>query len=183
MRILCATQIFAAMLVLLLSPNLAAGIECPPENEARYIADLSDQQLQQDDPDAYAEAILCLGKLESVAAVNSLVSLIDYRRSFNSQQSFNETLSQGMITRRVLYPSVRALSDIGRPALPSVANALARNEVGTESHESAVDIFKTFFWGTRAEGSAYLEIEAAGPQRTELERERLLAAAKRLAKE
>ena len=182
MRFLRATRIIAATLVLLLLPEVTSGVECQPENESQYIADLSDQQLRQDDPDAYAEAIQCLGKLESLAAVNSLISLIDYQRSFTTEKSFHEALSR-MITRRVLYPAVRALADIGKPALPSLANVLARDEVGTESYESAFYVFLTIFRENREEGAAYLEMEAAGLQRTELERERLLIAAEKLAAE
>ncbi|HSR68813.1 MAG TPA: hypothetical protein VLU25_12820 [Acidobacteriota bacterium] len=155
-----------------------AGDKCDCLSEMNLIEALSDERLRHNDPDAYVAAIECLGARKSVAAVNALVALLDYRRSYTDWQSAQEMTLRTHV-RASFYPAVDALATIGEPALPSVAQALAASGVDTERYRSASDVFLAVFWLAREDGASFLEKEAAG-RPSDLERERLLRAAERL---
>lgn len=91
--------------------------------EKRLIGILRNEKLYQSEPEKVVNAILKLGDLRSVAAIDDLVKLLDFKRTFPSDKNVDPTESHPVsLTGR--YPAGGALFQIGKPALPALMKVI-----------------------------------------------------------
>ena len=77
--------------------------------------------------DEVAEAIDNLGQLRAAEAVNDLVRLLSFRRTFWWEASKSDAIQEiRPVTRSGRYPAVGALFSIGEPALPSLTRVIEK---------------------------------------------------------
>lgn len=114
---------------------------CETDREVEYISALLSPGVRESDPDLFLESIQCLGKIQSIAAVNPLVKVLDYRRSF----LWDGTSVHQLVPLVGRYPAAGALAEIGLPALPSLTLALARTDVDLQPGRALVDAVRIIF--------------------------------------
>ena len=150
---------------------------CDSAKEEEYLAALRDDELKANEPEWFVHAIECLGQLRSVAAVNPLIDLLSYRRTFWWDGT-------GAIPSLVLtlgrYPAGGALARIGEPALPRIIETVAASDSGSAESDVLLDILLTIFHYEREKGLLLLK-KASIVARAETGRRRLLDMARRYA--
>lgn len=148
------------------------GLSCPARLEQEYLSSLRESS----DPEEIVQAIECLGILGSIPAVNPLIDLLEFRRSFywDGTGAVKPMLPHGR------YPAGQALARIGKPSLPSLVKVLAQSEQDSVKGEVAFYALLSIFREQPEEGYSFL-LKAALVEKSELGRETLLEVAKRYA--
>ena len=149
---------------------------CEAAREEEYLRALRNQDLKSTEPEWFVHSIECLGKLESIAAVNPLIELLGFRRSFWWDGT-------GIVKIRLptdRYPAGAALARIGKPALPSVIRAITASDPASTEYEVLFYVLLTVFHYEREEGLSFIK-KAGIAARTEEETEHLLELARRYA--
>ena len=151
---------------------------CEVAKEEEYLAALSDDELRTDEPEWFIHAIECLGEVKSIAAVNPLISLLPYRRSFWWDGT-------GIVPRIIMpterYPAGEALGSIGELALPSVIRKIASSAPSSVECEVLFYTLVTIFRNEQEKGLSFIKKSAIVEETLE-GRQRLLVIAGRYAK-
>jgi len=138
---------------------------------------LQDEQAHKDRSDLLLYAIERLGELRATAAIDHLVKLLTFRRTFKLEE-----VSGGRANKPVTplgrYPAAGALAQIGKPALPALVKVIESNESGSDVSEAAIWTVREIFRPVPAERGMYLREAAAKASDTEGARRLRLAAKK-----
>lgn len=141
---------------------------------------LRDEKLRQREPDRVVEAIRKLGEIKSVAAIDDLVGLLTFKRTFQWESKSDTTIIEIQpITPANRYPAVGALTEIGNAALPALVRVLETHETGSLESQNALFVVGNVFREQPMEAVTYLR-EAASKSQTPLASERLVTAANRV---
>jgi hypothetical protein len=128
------------------------------------------------------EAIRRLGEIRSVAAIDDLVSLLTFKRTFRWESKDNSDIVEIQpITPANRYPAVGALMEIGSAALPALVKALETHETDSLETQNAVLVVQHVFRDQPQEAAMYLRAAATKSQ-TPLAGERLINAANRVSR-
>jgi len=84
------------------------------------------------DPACVKKIITQLGDAKQVAAINVLISLLEFRRPDTEMEK------QHLLSIEDRYPAVEALFQIGMPAVPSLVSALASYRTSDLSRQNAL---------------------------------------------
>lgn len=114
-----------AITIVLTSGSQQFEESCRPELEDQYLTDLRDDELRLTDAETLLHSIECVGQLKSIAAVNPLVELLEFRRAFWWDGT-------GAVPRLIVlierYPAGRALAAIGEASLASVLKVISEED-------------------------------------------------------
>jgi hypothetical protein len=174
--------ILAVCIVLAIGMKGMATQEQDPYTDqeiARLLKIIRNQQLRIEDPEKVGAAIATLGELRATAAVDDLIKLITFRRTFSQDNEPNGIINEfRTITRDGRYPAVGSLFEIGKPSLLPLVKLISDN--GTKSLESvnALTAVMLIFRDEPEAGVQYLK-DAAEKANSPLERQRLVIAAER----
>lgn len=159
------------------------SVVAPQDNNegevSTLISVLRDSRLRQDDPERVIKAIERLGDLKAAAAVDDLIQLIAFRRTFSWERNGGSILELQPITPGNRYPAVSALFQIGKPALPALVKVIEGSESNSLENQNATYAVQSIFRDNLREGVKYLR-EAATQSFTRLMAQRLSTAARRI---
>jgi hypothetical protein len=145
----------------------------------RLISDLRDTRVRQDDPERLIKAIERLGDLKATAAIDDLIQLIGFRRTFSWERNDGFVVERQPITPGNRYPAVSALFQIGKPALPALVQVIEGSESNSIESTNATYAVQSIFRENLPEGVKYLR-HAAKQSFTVLMGQRLSTAARRI---
>ena len=143
------------------------------------ISDLRDSRLRQDDPERVIKTIERLGDLKATAAVDDLIQLIGFKRTFKWERTDGFTHELQPITPGNRYPAVSALFQIGKPALPALVKVIEISESDSVEGQNATYAVESIFRDDLPGGVKYLK-DAATQSYTTMMAQRLSTAARRL---
>lgn len=143
--------------------------DCQSDREMEYIKALRSSEVQESDPEFFVESIICTGKLRSIAAVNALADLLDYKYEFPWDHGGEFYL----VSRTERYPAAGALVEIGKPALPSLTVALGSRDMASDPARTIVVAMLLIFDGNLENTASYLRKASLGADSDD-ERQRLL---------
>ena len=147
---------------------------------ARLLKIIRNEQLRTDDPDKVGAAITTLGELRATVAVDDLIKLITFKRTFPQERRVHPWVidETHLITRSGRYPAVGSLFEIGEPSLLPLVKLICDYDSKSLESENALDAVILIFRDEPQAGVQYLK-DAAGKSSSHLERQRLLTAAER----
>jgi len=146
---------------------------------ARLLKIIRNEQLRTDDPEKVGAAITTLGELRATVAVDDLIKLITFRRTFPQDNQTGIVINEyHPMTRDGRYPAVGSLFEIGKPSLLPLVRLISDYDPKSLESENALDAVILIFRDERQAGVQYLK-DAAEKSSSHLERERLLTAAER----
>lgn len=144
---------------------------------------LSDEQLRGTEPERVTRAIIRLGEIRSVDAINDLAKLLTFEQTSKSERNavtgFGEDHPTTPLSR---YPAASALFQIGKPALPAIIKEIETHESGSLASENAIYTVMMIHRDNKLEAVKYLE-EAATKASSSLASERLLAGVAKIERE
>jgi hypothetical protein len=146
----------------------------------RLLQIIRDERLRTEDPDKVAQAIATLGELRATAAVEDLIKLITFKRTFPQERGNPEGVINDIhvITREGRYPAIGSLFEIGKPSLPSLVRLIANHDPKSLQSENALIAVRLIFRDESQAGVQYLK-DAGEKSSSSLSRQRLLIAAER----
>lgn len=146
----------------------------------RLLQIIRDGRLRTEDPDKVAQAIATLGELRATAAVEDLIKLITFKRTFPQERGNPEEVINDIhvITREGRYPAIGSLFEIGKPSLPSLVRLIANHDPKSLQSENALVAVRLIFRDEPQAGVQYLK-DAGEKSSSSLSRQRLLIAAER----
>jgi len=169
--------------ILLTSVAGSKSVVTPQDNSegevSTLISVLRDSRLRQDDPERVIKAIERLRDLKAVAAVDDLIQLIGFSRTFSWERTDGSILELQPITPGNRYPAVSALFQIGKPALPALVKVIEGFESNSVENQNATYAVQSIFRDNLPEGVKYVR-EAATQSFTTLMAQRLSTAAGRI---
>jgi len=146
----------------------------------QLIAVIRDGRLRESEPSRVTQAINRLGELRAVQAIDDLVSLLTFKRTFEWESQSKEVINEIQpITPGNRYPATSALAQIGEPALPALVKVLAVHEPNSVESKNSVYAILTIFRENPTQGSQYLK-RAAAKASTPEAAERILQVARKL---
>jgi hypothetical protein len=146
---------------------------------ARLLKIIRNEQLRIDDPEKVGAAIVTLGELRATAAIDDLIKLITFRRTFLQDNEPNGIINEfHTITRSGRYPAVGSLFGIGKPSLVPLLKLISDNDAKSLEGVNALTAVMLIFREEPEAGVQYLK-DAAEKANFPLERQRLLSAAER----
>lgn len=100
------------------------------ENEEvkRLIMVLRDEGLREHEPQQVIKAIERLGALKAATAIDDLAQLLTFRQPFEGESVRKTNIQMWQFP---YYPAIKALSQIGKPALPALIKIIEENESGS----------------------------------------------------
>lgn len=145
----------------------------------RLLKIIRNEQLRIEDPEKVGAAIATLGELRATAAVDDLIKLITFRRTFSQDNEPNGIINEfHTITRSGRYPAVGSLFGIGKPSLLPLVKLISDNDTKSLESVNALTAVMLIFRDEPEAGVQYLK-DAADKPSSPLERQRLLSAAER----
>src|ERR1700730_9303666 len=130
--------ILAVCIVLTIGMKGLATQEQDPYTDheiARLLKIIRNEQLRIEDPEKVGAAIATLGELRATAAIDDLIDLITFRRTFPQDNQPNGIINEfHTILRDGRYPAVGSLFAIGKPSLLPLVTLISDND--TKSLES-----------------------------------------------
>lgn len=161
------------------------GSAMPQQNTdaevVRLLQIVRDERLRTEDPDKVAQAIAALGQLRATAAVEDLIKLITFKRTFPQERGTPEGVVNDihLITREGRFPAIGALFEIGKPSLPSLVRLIADHDAKSLQSENALVAVRLIFRDQPQAGVQYLK-DAGEKSSSSLARQRLLMAAEKV---
>ncbi len=178
----CITTLIACIFLVVGMKGMSTRRQDTDEDReiARLMKIIRNERLRTEDPDKVAQAIATLGELRATVAVEDLIKLITFRRTFPQERGNPEGVINEIhvITRDGRYPAVGSLFAIGKPALPSLIKLISSYDSKSLESENALTAVMAIFRDEPQTGVQYLK-DAAEKGRSPLERQRLLIAAER----
>jgi hypothetical protein len=142
---------------------------------AKLLAIVRNKELREREPKRVVEAIQRLGELRVLEAVDDLVQLITFRRTFDWERSDMIVEIQPIhIGNR--YPATSALFQIGAPALPALVEVIEQADLDSVEAKNAGDAVMSIFREDLPAASEYLRGVATRASSMQ-EAQRLVAAA------
>lgn len=147
---------------------------------ARLLKIIRNEQLRIDDPDQVGAAIATLGELRATVAVDDLIKLITFKRTFPQDRRVHPWVidETHLIPRSGRYPAVGSLFEIGEPSLLPLVKLISDYDSKSLESENALDAVILIFRDEPQAGVQYLK-DAAEKSSTPLTKQRLLTAAER----
>lgn len=146
----------------------------------QLIAVIRDERLREREPSRVVQAINRLGELRAVQAIDDLISLLTFKRTFEWESQSKEVINEIQpITPGNRYPATSALAQIGEPALPALVKVLAEHESNSVASKNSAYAILTIFRENPTQGSQYLKRAAARASTPEAA-ERILQVAREL---
>jgi hypothetical protein len=146
---------------------------------ARLLKIIRNEQLRIEDPEKVGAAIAALGDLRATAAVDDLIKLITFRRTFPQDNQPNGIISEfHTITRSGRYPAVDSLFGIGKPSLLPLVTLISDYDTKSLESVNALTAVMLIFRDDPPAGVQYLK-DAAEKANYPLQRQRLLSAAEK----
>lgn len=146
---------------------------------ARLLKIIRNEQLRTDNPEKVGAAIATLGELRATVAVDDLIKLITFRRTFPQDNEPNGIINEyHTILRDGRYPAVGSLFAIGEPSLLPLVRLISDYDSKSLESENALTAVMLIFRDEPQAGVQYLK-DAAEKGSSPLERQRLLSAAER----
>jgi hypothetical protein len=144
----------------------------------RLLRIVQDERLRTEDPDKVAQAIAELGEMRATIAVDDLIKLITFRRTFPQERGNPEGVINEihMITPAGRFPAIGSLFEIGKPSLPGLIRLIADHEPKSLESENALIAVRLIFRDEPLAGVQYLR-DAATRTNSSLRKERLTIAA------
>jgi hypothetical protein len=118
-----------------------------------------DERLQKNDPKQVIAAIKELGRLRSESAIGDLISVLSFRQTFDWETPSGEDEIQ-LVTPANRYPATDALFQIGKRALPALAEVVASSDAKSLRSQNAIFTIMSIFREHPEEGVSYLEDKA-----------------------
>jgi len=143
---------------------------------ARLLKIIRNEKLRIEDPEKVGAAIVTLGELRATVAVDDLIKLITFRRTFPQDNEPNNEFRT--ITRSGRYPAVGSLFEIGKPSLVPLVTLISDYDPESLESENALTAVILIFRDEPEAGVQYLK-DAAEKASYPLQRQRLLSAAER----
>lgn len=146
----------------------------------RLLQIIRDERLRTENPDKVAQAIVALGELRATDAVEDLIKVITFKRTFPQERGNPEGVVNDihLITREGRFPAIGALFEIGKPSLPSLVRLIANHDPKSLESENALVTVRSIFRDEPQAGVQYLK-DAGEKSSSSLSRQRLLIAAER----
>lgn len=145
---------------------------------------LRDEQLRESEPERVVQAILQLGRMKCIAAIDDLVQLLTFRRTLEWEKG-KETgeliIELQAMSTDGRYPATGALLQIGKPSLPALIKVIETYASGSLESENAIFTVRMIFADKSSEGVQYLRKAAAKASSSEAA-QRLWDAAERAPK-
>jgi hypothetical protein len=146
---------------------------------ARLLKIIRNEQLRIEDPEKVGAAVATLGELRATAAIDDLIKLITFRRTFPQDNQPNGVINEfHTITRDGRYPAVGSLFEIGKPSLPPLVKLISGNDTKSLESVNALTAVMLIFREEPDAGVQYLK-DAAEKTSSPLESQRLLSAAEK----
>ena len=146
---------------------------------ARLLKIIRNEQLRIEDPEKVGAAIATLGELRATAAIDDLIKLITFRRTFSQDNEPNGIINEfRTITRDGRYPAVGSLFEIGKPSLLPLVTLISDNDTKSLESVNALTAVMLIFREDPPAGVQYLK-DAAEKASYPLQRQRLLSAAEK----
>jgi hypothetical protein len=138
------------------------------QEQAELLTILRDEHLREHQPERVAKAIERLGEMKSVGAVDQLVQLLTFRRTFPWENNNLDVIQEDHpVTPLGRYPAAGALFQIGKPALPALIKVIETEETGSLAGENAIYTVTQIFRDSPARWAEYLKdaaTRASSPQ-------------------
>jgi hypothetical protein len=174
--------ILAVCIVLAIGMKGLATQEQDPytdQETARLLKIIRNEQLRIEDPEKVGAAIATLGELRAEAAVDDLIKLITFRRTFPQDNEPNGIINElRTITRDGRYPAVGSLFEIGKPSLLPLVKLICDYDTKSLESVNALTAVMLIFREDPPAGVQYLK-DAAEKASYPLQRQRLLSAAEK----
>ena len=149
------------------------------EEEIRKLLEVArDANLRETNPDRVAGAIKRLGEMKAVETIDDLTELLTFRIYQPWEKDPHQPIAEGTYSFR-RYPSVGALMEIGKPALPALVKVIETHESNSLETENVMKVLIYISRYKQSEYVDYLQVEAAKALPKEAS-ERLLKAAEAL---
>jgi hypothetical protein len=134
--------------------------EDPKDYEKRLIGILRDGKLRQSERKKVVGAIIKLGDMRSVAAIDDLVKLLNFKRTFPQDKDVDVTESHPIsLTGR--YPAGGALLQIGKPALAALVKVIESHKCSDVESQVASETIIGILRDNYAEAAKFLREIAA----------------------
>jgi hypothetical protein len=175
-----SAAIFLALLFLILGVMPATAQQqsvSDADREVNHLAQIvQDEQTRQNEQEHLLHAIQRLAELGTPKAINILIDLLTYRRTFPQEQGDPNVINGiHLITPAGRYPAIGALFQIGKPALPALVNVIATHESDSLRSQNATTTIMYIFRESPAKGVEFLN-QAALDAPTQEAKQRLLYA-------
>jgi hypothetical protein len=146
----------------------------------RLLQIVRDERLRAEDSDKVAQAIAELGEMRATIAVDDLIKLITFRRTFPQERGNPEGVINEIhvITSDGRFPAIGSLFEIGKPSLPSLIRLIANHDANSLESKNALITVMLIFRDEPQAGVQYLK-DAGEKSRVALKRERLLMASEK----
>lgn len=130
------------------------------EEVERLLTIVRDERLRQSEPDRVAQAIKRLGELKSTGAINDLIRLLIFKRTFEWEacDMINEI---HLTTASERYPAVGALIEIGKPSLPALIDVIGAHDSNSLESRNAWEAVMIVFRDTPTRAVTLLRKAAA----------------------
>lgn len=178
----CITTLIACIFLVVGMKGMSTRQQDTDEGReiARLMKIIRNERLRTEDPDKVAQAIATLGELRATVAVEDLIKLITFRRTFPQERGNPDGVINEIhvITRDGRYPAVGSLFAIGKPALPSLIKLISSYDSKSLESENALTAVMAIFRDEPQTGVQYLK-DAGERSSSSLKRQRLLIAADR----
>jgi len=178
----CITTLIACIFLAVSMKGMSTRQQDTDEDReiARLMKIIRNERLRTEDPDKVAQAIATLGELRATVAVEELIKLITFRRTFPQERGNPEGIINEIhvITKDGRYPAIGSLFEIGKPSLPSLVSLIANHDPKSLQTENALIAVMLIFRDEPQTGVQYLK-DAAERSSSSLKRQRLLIAAER----
>ncbi len=122
---------------------------------SKSFLDISDKQMRAREPGRVIEAIKRLGEMKSFVAIDGLIHLITYKRTYEWEKY--GYIHFHTITTLDRYPATGALFEIGKSSLSALKKVIETEETGSLAGENAIYTVTQIFRDSPAEGGRVLE--------------------------
>ena len=156
------------------TPSAAQGANREAKIE-RLRQVIRDKEIQAQDPKQVVKAMLRLGELKAVEAIEDLIALLAFKYPKESRHG-GLGIGGGAFDG---YGAKSALAKIGKPALPALVTVIATAESSSLESKNARGTVFSIFSGRLPEGVKYLRDQASRAD-SPIARERLTAAAQHI---
>jgi len=109
------------------------------DDEKQLLAIVRDKEMQDKDRRAVVQAVVRLGEIRSIAAIDDLINLITFRGILESKQAPSPIVidMEHPVTPLSVYPATGALFHIGRPALPALIKLIETSDPDALASQNA----------------------------------------------
>ncbi|MGD0693792.1 MAG: hypothetical protein ABSB82_02965 [Terriglobia bacterium] len=149
------------------------------EKIEKLLVVIRDAKLRESDPGRVVEAIEELGHVKAVEAIDDLVKLLTFRRTWPWETPGGPIQEFRIETPGLRYPAVSALIEIGQPSVPAMVKVIEAHESSSLESQNALWVIRSLFQYNGKEGIDYLK-EAAKHSSSPRGAQRLTDAADKL---